>query len=117
MLRIKLCEIRAFGPGTQNERLTGFIDQPQDHTLSVQKTTDCAQHLSNEIVRRRCSSEHIQAVGQRLDLSPGKLLGGAQRLRSTIPFNRNSYKVRCQLDELDILQGGTSRFAIVHAKG
>src|SRR5436853_7677987 len=116
MLRIPLCKICSLSPCTQNERIIWFIQQPKDHTLRAKKAPNCAQHLSKELVRCRRSRENIQAVGQRLHLAAGDLLGGAQRSLRAVAFNSYPYKVCRQVDQFEVPRVRTPRFAIVHAE-
>ena len=116
MLRIDLGKICALGPCTQDKRIIRFVQQPKDHALRSQQATDCAQHLSKELVWGGRSRENIQTVDQCLDLPAGHSLGSAQRFVGVIAFNRDPYKVRRQFDQFQILRVGASRFAIVHAK-
>ena len=84
--------------------------------MRAKKAANCAQHLSKELVRCRRSRENIQAVGQRLYLAAGDLLGGAQRSLRAIAFNRYPHKVRRQVDQFEIPRVRTPRFAIVHTE-
>src|SRR5438128_10993578 len=110
MFRIGLGKICALGPSTQNQRIIRLVQEPKNHTLRAQEATDRAQHLPEELVWCRRSGENIQAVAQCFDLAAGDLLGSTQSLLSTITFDGNPYEVRRYLDQLEVVQGGRSRF-------
>ena len=73
-------KIGAVRARTPNHRISRFVDQPQNHTLRLEKTSNRAQHLANEFLRRRRGRKNIQALDQGFDLAPRDLLGSAQRL-------------------------------------
>src|SRR5882757_9666626 len=80
MVRVGRYQIGTLRRGAPKERITPLIYQPKDHALCVQKTSNRAQHLADQILWRWCNRQNIQVLSQCLNLSAGNLLGRAQRL-------------------------------------
>ena len=84
MLALDRNKIGPFRAYAQNAtELVASSNNPQNHTLCVQKAPDRAEHLPDEFFRWRRGSENIEALHQcSLDLSSSR---PARKHRSALP--------------------------------
>src|SRR6266496_6380902 len=88
-----------------------FISFPHADTVRTSLLDDGSQHMLQQSVWVRFLSQRIQRVGEGVQLTAGQVFRGAERLRRSLTVDCDSRQVCHLLDEVQLLESGTARFA------